>query len=127
MSNRRAKHRGRAQRSKRARQHLKEARFAGLSRRTAHPSHYTDKKHWFRWPWVEQGREIDVDQILSRYRRCEFRPGDHLRLRNGITLRFRSSYVDECNRCWLITTDEAGQRKDIYMSEVRERKSDAGV
>ena len=50
------KRKRRVQASKAARKARKEAAFAGLSRRTGHPCHYS--KDWTRWHWVERGRKI---------------------------------------------------------------------
>jgi hypothetical protein len=50
----------RVQASKRARDHRKQAMWAGLSRRVGHPCHYTHKLHWNRWHWV--GQSIPVDR-----------------------------------------------------------------
>ena len=55
MTKKRNKHR--VQNSKRARLHRKQAKHAGLSRRIAHPSHYTSRLHWKRWHWVQPGRK----------------------------------------------------------------------
>lgn len=63
----RKKNKHRIQRSKAARDALKEARFAGLSRRIGHRSHFNSPKHWGRWWWVRS------EKIQKRWKQMETR------------------------------------------------------
>ncbi len=58
----RKKNKHRIQRSKAARDALKQALYAGMSRRTGHPTHFKGRLHWKRWHWVRPGHKITFDK-----------------------------------------------------------------